>query len=65
MRRGRWSLGVVVAIVVAIAAATAGQHPHRASTTRAEAPLQVTLALESDGVELRVASEGFALAFRI
>ncbi|MBL8547088.1 MAG: hypothetical protein JNL81_11530 [Hyphomonadaceae bacterium] len=60
----RWSFGVVVAIAVAIAVASFG-HPSRASHVRAAAaPVDVTLALESDGLEVRVAHQSLAVTFK-
>lgn len=61
----RWSFGVVVAIAVAIAAAVASGQSSGASHVRAaSAPLDVTLALESDGPEVRVAHESLAVTFK-
>lgn len=60
MRR-RWSVGVVVAIVVAIWAAT-NSGAHSAPVRQAGQPIEVTLSLHSDGVELRVAHESLALS---
>jgi|GEM_PF-3708026 len=63
MRRGRWSLGVVVAIVVAIAAAMGGHH-QTAPARHAAAPTHVALTLEPDGVSLRVAHDALAVTFK-
>ncbi len=62
--RGRWSVGVVAAIVVAIAAATAGQ-AKPASQTRAAAPVEVTLTLQNEGPSLSIAHGAFVITFEI
>ncbi len=62
--RGRWSLGVLVAIVVAIAVATSGPPSRLPAEARVYPPMDVTLALQSEGIELRVAHDGLVLAFR-
>jgi hypothetical protein len=63
MRR-RWSLGVAVAIAVALAAVmTSGRE--RLPATRAEAPVEVTLTLQSDGVELNIVRGRFVLSIEI
>jgi hypothetical protein len=63
MRR-RWSIGVAVAIAVAIAAAvTSGSG--RLPAARAEAPVEVTLALQPDGAELNIARGRFVLSIEI
>ncbi len=60
--KGRWSFGVIVAIVAAIAVATAGQS--RPQTARhAAQPIQVTLALEPDGASLRISHDAVAVTF--
>ncbi|MEQ1818278.1 MAG: hypothetical protein ABL871_06675 [Terricaulis sp.] len=59
--RGRWSFGVVVAIVVAVCVATAShsqppaRHAHRSA--------EVTLALHSDGVQLRIPRAHLTVTF--
>lgn len=50
--RGRWSFGVVAAIVAAICVATASHSPPLAR--HAQRSAEVTLALHSDGVQLRI-----------
>ena len=58
--RGRWSFGVVVAIIVAISVATS-------SGTRSEparhvgSPVEVTMTLEPEGPSLRISHDAFAV----
>jgi hypothetical protein len=62
--RGCWSFAVVVAIAIAIAVATAGSL-HPAQEARAVAPVQVTLALNSDGPSLSVAHGAFVVTLEM
>lgn len=59
--RGRFSVGVVVAIVVAIWAAT-NSGAHSAPVRHAGQPVEVTLSLQGDGLELRVGREHMAIS---
>jgi hypothetical protein len=62
--RGRWSIGVVVAIAVAISVALASGH--RAATPQhAASPVQVTLALQADGLAIRVAAGSVSVTFEM
>ncbi len=58
--RGRWSFGVVVAIVVAICVATSSDE-RSAPVRHAGQPVEVTLALEPDGASLRISHDAFAV----
>ncbi|MCX7360155.1 MAG: hypothetical protein NT015_18700 [Alphaproteobacteria bacterium] len=58
--RGRWSLGVLVAIVVAIWAAT-NSGAHSAPVRHAGDPVHVTLSLDGDGPSLRISHDAFAV----
>lgn len=58
--RGRWSFGVVVAIVVAICVATS-TGARSAPVRHAGQPVELTLALEPDGVSLRISHDGLAV----
>lgn len=63
MRR-RWSIGVAVAVAVAISAALAsGLQP--ATPQRAASPVQVTLALQADGLALRVTAGSLSVTFEM
>ncbi len=62
--RSHWSIGVVAAIVVAMAVATAGQ-AKPASQTRPAAPVEVTLTLQSEGPSLSIAHGAFVITFEI
>lgn len=63
MRR-RWSIGVVVAIAVAISGTLASGH-HAAAVQHAASPVQVTLTLQSDGLALRVAAGSVSVTFEM
>lgn len=58
--RGRWSVGVVVAIVVAIWAAT-NSGAHSAPVRHARAPIEVSLSLDSEGPSLRISHDALAV----
>ena len=59
MRR-RWSMEVLAAIALAVLVSS-GIAVHAAARAHAAAPMEVTLALQSDGVALRVAHGRFVL----
>ena len=61
--RGRWSFGVVVAIVVAICVATSG-NARSAPARHVSAPVQVALALGPDGAALRISRDAFAISLK-
>ncbi len=58
--RGRWSFGVVVALVVAICVAT-NSGAHSAPVRHAGPPIEVALSLDSDGPALRVSHDAFTV----
>jgi hypothetical protein len=58
--RGRFSVGVVVAIVVAIWAAT-NSGARSAPVQHAGAPVEVTLALQPEGPSLRISHDALAV----
>ena len=62
--RDRWSLGVVVAIVVAICAATSGA-AQSTLAQRVGPPVQVTLTLQPDGASLRITHDAFAVTLKL
>lgn len=59
--RGRWSLGVLVAIIVAVVVATGHSAMPRPAVHSGQ-PVQVTLALQSDGPVLRIGNDAFAIS---
>lgn len=59
--RGRWSLGVVVAIAVAIWAATASHS--QPSARHAHRSAEVTFAVRSDAVQLRIPRAHLTVTF--
>lgn len=61
--RGRWSLGVVMAIAVAICVATSGAY-QSAPQRQAGPPVQVTLELNSSGTALHVSFATFAISLK-
>ena len=61
MRR-RWSIGVVVAIAIAIAVGLAGQS-RALPVLRTDVPVELTLALEPDGVSLRISRDALDVTF--
>lgn len=61
--RGRWSFGVVVAIVIAICVATSGG-AQSTLARRAGLPVQVTLALQPDGASLRITHDALAVTLK-
>lgn len=60
--RGRWSFGVVVAMVVAICVATSSG-AHSAPLRHAGAPIEITLTLQQDGASLRIGHDALAVTF--
>lgn len=62
----RWSIGAVVAIAIAVAVSVAlasgGQMPALQS---AASPVQVTLAVQPDGLALRVAAGSVSVTFEM
>jgi hypothetical protein len=62
--RKRWSMGVVVAIAVAVSVALASQTAPARAVASAD-PMRVTVALQSDGLELSVAQGRFVLKLEI
>lgn len=60
----RWSIGVVVAIAVAVSVALASGM-HATAPRRAASPVQVTLALQPDGLALRVAAGSVSVTFEM
>lgn len=64
MRRARWSFGAVVAIAVAVSVALASEN-HAAAPQHAESPVQVTLAIQPDGLALRVAAGSVSVTFEM
>lgn len=62
--RGRWSIGAVVAIAVAVSAALTSGH-QAAAPQRAANPVQVTLSVEPDGLALRVAAGSVSVTFEM
>ncbi len=63
MRRARWSFGAVVAIVVAVSVALASEKA--ATLQHTERPVQVTLAIQPDGLALRVAAGSVSVTFQM
>ena len=63
MRVRRWSFSVLVAIVAAVAVATGSQHL-AAPARHAPAPVQVTLALQSDGASLRITHDALVVTLK-
>jgi len=59
--RGRWSLGVVVAIVVAICVATSG-NSHSAPAQRPSQRFEVNVALNADGPSIGVRYDALAIS---
>lgn len=61
--RGRWSMGVVVAIAVAIAAAVGGLSS--AAEHRAASPVRFAVAQHGDGLALSVAFAGVVVTLKV
>ena len=62
MQRARWSVGAVVAIAVAVSVALASEN-HAPPPQHAASPVQVTLAIQPDGLALRVAAGSVSVTF--
>lgn len=61
--RGRWSFGVVVAIVAAVCVAT-GAGAHSAPAQHASQPVQVALDLRPEGASLRITHDALAVTLK-
>ncbi|OQW56467.1 MAG: hypothetical protein A4S17_13790 [Proteobacteria bacterium HN_bin10] len=59
----RWNLGVLAAIAVAVAVALAAGPPSGAP--RAQAPTEVTFAVEADGLALHVTRGDVAVTLKL
>lgn len=63
--RKRWSVGAVVAIAIGIAAVMAHESSHAMPALPVGQPVQVTLAIESDAVSLRINQDAPVFSFSL